>query len=179
MVRWSGQYFDHTGEGTIANTLKGMMMLAVSDSRSLRKHTIIADLNERGARIVIDRRSKETIGPMAFHLLVALFVALASGASAQTDSFSAIAAGDMRSSSAVIWTQIRNGDGTAQRSGTATPLMLEISTTPSFTATSLSLSGVTDPENGNTLKLLAAGLAPELWSKVGDGVDQEGGISWG
>ena len=57
------------GEGTIANTLKGMMMLAVSDSHSLRKHTIIADLNERGARIVIDRRSKETIGPMAFHLV--------------------------------------------------------------------------------------------------------------
>ncbi len=133
-------------------------MLAVSDSLSLRKHTIIADLNEREGPVGIDRRSNETIGRMAFHLLVVLFVA--SGASAQTDSFSAIAAGDMRSSSAVIWTQIRNGDGSTQRSGTATPLVLEISTTQSFTATSLSLSGVTDPENGNTLKLLAAGLAP-------------------
>ena len=27
--------------------------------------------------------------------------------------------------------------------------------------------------------LSASDLGPELWSKVGDGVDQEGGISWG
>ena len=26
---------------------------------------------------------------------------------------------------------------------------------------------------------LMAGVESELWSKVGDGVDQEGGISWG
>ena len=109
---------------------------------------------------MITKRRKETTEYLSSHIFIALVLALATDASAQTDPFSAIAAGDMRSSSAVIWTQIRNGDGTAQVAGAATPLILEISTTPNFSTSALSLSGVTVPENGNTLKLLASGLSP-------------------
>ena len=78
--------------------------------------------------------------------------------SAKADPFSAISAGDMTSSSAVIWTQLRNGIGDTQTAGTATPLTLEIARDAQFANSVMSLNGVTAPENGNTLKLLASGL---------------------
>lgn len=77
----------------------------------------------------------------------------------RAEPFSAVAAGDMTANSAVIWTQLRNGIGDTQTAGTATPLTLEIARDASFSVPALSLSGVTVPENGNTLKLLASGLA--------------------
>ena len=48
-------------------------------------------------------------------------------------------------------------------------------------AAALAAEGVTVVINGLNEKRLEASAEEirELWSKVGDGVDQEGGISWG
>lgn len=78
--------------------------------------------------------------------------------SAKADPFSAIAAGDMTSNSAVLWTQLRYGTGDAQLGGAVTPLTLEIARDGQFANSVMSLNGATSPDNGNTLKLLVSGL---------------------
>ncbi len=65
----------------------------------------------------------------------------------------------MTSTSAVLWSQLRNGTGTTQLNSTATTLTLQVSTDPTFSTSVFTATGATIPDNGNTLKLLASGLA--------------------
>jgi outer membrane autotransporter protein len=92
-------------------------------------------------------------------ILIILTVANSPSLAQAIDPFSAISAGDMTSTSAVMWTQLRNGTGNTQTSGTATSLMLDVSTDPTFATSVFSSSGMTVPDNGNTLKVLASGLS--------------------
>ena len=65
--------------------------------------------------------------------------------------FQGLSAGDMTANSAILWTQVNNG-------GTATPLILEISTSSTFSSGAASHSTGTVMENGFTSKTAITGL---------------------
>jgi phosphodiesterase/alkaline phosphatase D-like protein/uncharacterized protein with beta-barrel porin domain len=93
------------------------------------------------------------------HVLVApTLIFLATPSVAQT--FNAVSAGDMSSTSVVLWSQIRNSDATAQMSAGPTPLKVEVSTDPNFSTIVSTYFGATAPDNGNTFKLGIDGLSP-------------------
>ena len=89
---------------------------------------------------------------------MSIFLLLAVDAPGIAQSFSSVSAGDMDSTSVVLWTQIRNGDGSQQMLASATLLKIEVSTDINFSNIVHTYDGATIPENGNTFKLGVSGL---------------------
>ncbi len=81
---------------------------------------------------------------------------------ARAQEFTAVSAGDVTETDAVLWTQIRFGDGTHQTAAKSDFVQLEISTEPHFSSRSRLLHryGYTWPQNGNTVKFGVKGLTP-------------------
>ena len=85
-------------------------------------------------------------------LLLAVFIQLHTNSAHSLPEFQGLSAGDMTANSAILWTQVNNG-------GSATPLILEISTSSTFSSGVASHGTGTVIENGFTSKTAITGLS--------------------